>query len=320
MVLRIFFILLVLNLICGYAIGQTCCSAGAPVSTFLDIGDANEKSFSIQMNYEFKSINLLVDNNERLENDPRSRSGQSLSIKTDYTLNQKWAFSAILPLVYHSRKTFSETQNSIGIGDLSLLTQYKLLTSETQKLSISSGIKIPTGKVNHLGSSQIILSPDMQSGSGSFDLLLRGAYSKSDFLLPFMTGLASVIYRKNGTNDSFGKRDNFNGRSFAFGDEVIANVGVSYLSTLASGFLIPDLGIKVRWGSKNKEQGVDSPNSGGQWLSLPLGLSFVADDKKSIRLYTEIPVYQNLSGLQITTDFTFGVQFIYNNIGKKKSI
>ena len=100
------------------AIGQTCCSAGAPVSTFLGIADANDQSLSFQLNYEYNSINLLIDDNEKLENDPRSRYGQSISMKVDYTLNQKWAFSTILPLVHHSRNTISDNQNSFGIGEL----------------------------------------------------------------------------------------------------------------------------------------------------------------------------------------------------------
>ena len=45
---------------------QTCCSAGAPISTFLDLA-TDEKTFSLQLNYEYNSINLLVDNDMRLD-------------------------------------------------------------------------------------------------------------------------------------------------------------------------------------------------------------------------------------------------------------
>ena len=312
------FIILVIVLLNAFsAAGQTCCSAGAPVSAFLEISDANEKSMSIQLNYEYKSINLLVDNNNRLENDQRSRYGQNVSLKLDYILNSKWAFSALLPFVHHSRNTLSEGQNSFGIGDLSLLSQYKLYSNSLHKINVSAGIKIPIGTTSNKGSSQIFLSPDMQSGSGSFDFLTRASYSKTDFIIPFLSSNVSVIYRKNGTNKTFGSTDGFEGRSFAFGDEFTSIFGLRYLKTFSAGFFIPDASLKLRWGSPNVEQNVVSPNSGGRWLSIPLGFSFVPDDTKSVRLYTEIPIHQNLDGLQITTDYLIGIQFTYNRKGNK---
>lgn len=296
--------------------GQTCCSAGAPVSSFLEISDANEKSMSIQLNYEYKSINLLVDNNSRLENDERTRYGQNISLKLDYILNSKWAFSASLPFVLHSRNTLSEHQRSFGIGDLSLLSQYMLFRNSMHNMNVSAGIKLPIGTTSNRGPSQIFLSPDMQSGSGSFDFLARIAYSKTDFIVPFLSSSFSAIYRKNGTNNNFGSTDGFEGRRFAFGDEFTSIFGLRYMQTLSSGFFIPDASLKIRWGNPNVEQNVASPNSGGRWLSIPLGFTFVPDDTKSIRLYTEIPIDQDLNGLQITTDYIIGIQFTYNRKGK----
>ncbi|MEM9544332.1 MAG: hypothetical protein AAGA77_00090 [Bacteroidota bacterium] len=290
---------------------QTCCSAGVPISTFMEIASSEKNSFSIQLNHEYRSINWLVDNNTRLENDPRSRYGQNTSLKFDYSLNSKWAFSALIPFVHHSRNTTSESQNSFGLGDLGLLMQYNVLSKSLYSLNVVAGIDLPIGNTSHRGSSQILLSPDMQSGSGSMDFLVGTSYAKTDFLLPFLSHFVIANYRWNGTNDSFGSTANFNGRSFAFGDEFMVVTGFRYMHTLSAGFLIPDAGVRIRWQDPNSEQGADAPNSGGRWLSLPFGLSFVPDKSKSIRLYTELPIYQNLNGLQITTNFTVGIQFIY---------
>ncbi len=302
------------------AYAQTCCSAGVPMNSLLEIANSNEKSFSIQANYEYRSINLLVDNNSRLENDPRSRYGQNMSLKLDYILNSKWAVSTSIPFVHHSRNTSSESQNSFGLGDISVLAQYKLFSNETNNINLLAGAELPLGLTSHKGSSQIILSPDMQSGSGSFDFLLGATYSKSDFLTPFLSGFVNASYRWNGTNENFGSRDNFAGRSFAFGDEFVSIAGLRFTHTMKAGFLIPDISLKMRQSESNVEQSVDAPNSGGRWLSLPFGLSFVPNESKSFRVYTELPIYQDLDGLQITTDFTIGIQFIYtknrNEIGE----
>ena len=315
MSLRIVFALLFL--LSGMHItAQTCCSAGAPVSTFLDISNADEKTYSFQLNYEYNSINLLVDNNQRLENDPRSRSGQSLSWKFDYVLNSKIAFSAILPFVQHARNTTSEEQSSLGIGDLTLLSQYQVLGNPKHNFNVAAGIKIPLGITGHKGRSGIFLSPDMQSGSGSLDYIFRTSYSRSDVLIPFLSMQASVMYRINGTNNHFGSTENFEGRSFAFGDVFTSILNFSYLHTTASAFIIPDIGIKLRRSSPNEELGIDASNSGGRWIQLPIGLSYVPDSQKAIRIYAEIPLTQNLEGLQISTDYILGIQITYNRPSK----
>ncbi len=148
---------------------QTCCNAGAPVSSFYGVQNGADNSWAINLSYEHKSINLLVDQNERLINDPRTRLGQSLSTKVDYVLNPNWSFSAILPLIYQSRKTISTTENSLGIGDLLLISQYSLTLKKNYALGLSAGLKVPLGQRNHRSEASILLSPDMQSGSGSLD-------------------------------------------------------------------------------------------------------------------------------------------------------
>lgn len=291
---------------------QTCCSAGVPINAFLEMASVGEQSLAINLNYEYRSIDLLVDNNSRLQNDPRSRYGQNISAKVDYRLNSKFAFSLLLPLVHHSRNTSSESQNSFGIGDLGFFVQYKIFASQTAELNLTAGVDLPLGVTGHRGHSQVFLSPDMQSGSGSYDLIVGTSLLKSDFVIPFLTANFLFNYRFNGTNDNFGSTDSFAGRSFAFGDEWLVASGLRYTYTTKAGFFIPDVALKWRQGKPNKEQGFEAPNSGGQWLSLPLGLSFTPDDKKSIRIYTEIPLYQDLNGLQITTDLTLGFQIAYS--------
>ena len=310
MLSRIILVLLIIS-IAFSSMAQTCCTAGAPISSFLEVNSIDEKTSSVQLLYEYKNINLLVDNSEVLVNDPRSRFGQNVALKVDHTFTDKWAFSFILPLVHQERRTFSETQSSIGIGDLSLLTQYVLFANSRSSMNITAGVKLPTGVVSHRSASNIFLSPDMQSGTGSFDFLIRSSYNRTRFIFPFLTANVSAIFRKNGKNSDFGSTENFSGRSFAFGDEAQAVAGLRYLQDYKLGFLIPDISLKYRWGGANLEQELQAPNSGGHWVSLPVGFSYVPDKLKSVRVYGELPLYQKLEGLQITTKFLVGLQLSY---------
>ncbi len=319
MVQKHFICIVFIIIFCSKTYGQTCCSAGAPISSFLEISSSKPQTVALQFTYEYKGINLLVDHQAILKNDPRNRHGQNLGLKLDYTLTERWAFSAVLPLVQQSRSTMAQRQSSIGIGDLSLLTQFNHDLKNQLTLSISSGLKIPTGKVNHKDLSGIFLSPDMQSGTGSFDFLVRSSIAKEQFLLPFLSASLSAVYRKNGRNNNFAETETFGGRSFAFGNEITIIGSLRYLQVFKYGFLIPDMNLKVRWSKANSEQNTLAPNSGGNWFSFPFGITWMLDEFKSIRLYSELPVYQKLNGLQITTNFVAGIQLNYNlNVKKNK--
>ena len=275
--------------------------------------DNTDQLLSFTLGYEYKGINLLIDNNQRLINDPRTRYGQNVSFKTDYILNERWALSATVPLIFQSRTTLSESESSFGLGDISLVSQYKLFQKEKLAIHLAAGLELPTGVVNHTGPSSIFLSPDMQSGSGTFDVLIGGSLYYDKLFHPALSLSTELLYKRNGTNENFAGTDNFSGRRFGFGHETLASIGLQYQYVHSIGFFIPDLAFKYRNGSPNREQATNAaPNSGGNWLSLPVGLSFVPDLDKSIRAFAEIPLLQNLSGLQITTSFTFGVQLRYS--------
>ena len=290
---------------------QTCCTAGAPVSSFYGVQTGVKNSWAFNLAYEYKAINLLIDENTQLVNDPRTRSGQSLSAKVDYILNKKWSFSASVPLIFQSRKTVSARERSIGIGDLLLVSQYQLFNKNDFSFRLSGGLKLPIGQQSHQNADAIFLSPDMQSGSGSVDWIAQVTGVKEHFIVPFLTTSVEVSYRDNGINSSFGKTPDFGGRRFGFGDQWVAMLTFNYQWITSLGNFVPDLNLRYRNLTRNVEQTTVAPNSGGSWLSLPLGIAFQPDPQKSMRIYAEFPLSQDLNGLQITTSFTACLQFRY---------
>ena len=247
------FIILILTFWCNHLIAQTCCSAGAPLSNTVTI-DNTDQLLSFTLGYEYKGINLLVDNNRRLENDPRSRSGQNVSFKTDYSLNDRWALSLSIPLIIQARITNSEEQSSSGLGDINLIGQYKLVQAKNLDIFLAGGVEFPTGKTAHTSISSIFLSPDMQSGSGTFDLLAGGSLIYDNkFSHAFLTTV-EFLYKRNGTNENFAGTDNFQGRRFGFGHETLATIGLSYQLIHRLGLITPDLTLKYRHSTPNTEQ------------------------------------------------------------------
>ena len=307
-----FIVFLVYLHLCSAATqAQTCCSAGAPITSSFDINVLSERQFSFQMGYEYNSVNLLIDNNKKLVNDPRKRNGHNLLFKTDFVLHKNWAFSVFIPIVLQNRKTFSETENAVGLGDLTLLSQYTRYISGELSIKGSAGIKFPTGNQYITDDRGINLSPDMQSGSGTFDFIGRIAISKQHIFIRNLSNQTSISFRYNSTNEHFGDRDKVGGRSFKFGNEVQFTTAFSYLLVAKYWFIIPELGVQVRHVSPNQEEETDAPNSGGYWFRIPVALQLQPNERFSIRPYGEIPVMHALNGLQITTNYKVGIQFYY---------
>ena len=300
--------------------GQTCCTAGAPISTSLDITPSDSTSFGLQVEYVYNSVNSLVVENEILRNDPRKRFGQSVLLKFDYNLNSNFSFSALMPYVFQQRETMSQTETATGIGDFTVLGQYVFRKKKESNIinrgskgfgGLSLGLKIPTG-ANFLKDDRgIILSPDMQSGTGTLDFIGRIFYQKSAFLNPNLTMLSSLTYRYNSTNDHFGDETNMAGRQFKFGNELILKSHFYFTSIISTTFITPDLGLQFRFADANEEQSIEASNSGGQWLTIPFGLGLLINTKSNIRLFGEIPIWQDLEGTQITTNYRLGIQFRY---------
>lgn len=304
-----------------YSWTQTCCSAGAQVSSIYTIPNEDKRVIAINVAYEYSNINLLIDNNERLINDPRTRFGQSILTKVDYVLNSRVSFSAALPFVHQSRKSISLQEQSFGIGDALILAQYIVASNKQFQVSISGGVKLPTGNTNQRNQG-IFLSPDMQSGSGTFDYIVQLGIDKKNLFSPFSTLSFRSYYRNNGVNNSFAKTETSNGRRFGFGDEWSSVLTYQYTFIRPKAFIIPDINLKVRTATANIELQSFAPNSGRTWLSFPFGLTYRPDEKKFFRAYAEIPLYQRLSGLQITTSFVTGLQFryIFNDPFKKRKL
>lgn len=291
-------------------LAQTCCSAGAPITSSFDIRSGAQKSLAFRLDYEYNSVNLLIDNNKKLTNDPRSRNGHNLVFKTDFNLNKNWAFSAFLPIVIQNRTTFSEMESATGLGDLSLLTQYTLHTSKAQ-INWSAGIKLPTGNQFITDDRGINLSPDMQSGSGTVDFIGRMALVQEHVFIQNLSNQTSISYRYNTTNAHFGDPERVNGRSFKFGNETQLTTVFNYLLVAKQWFILPELGLSLRHSSPNQEQGRNAPNSGGYWIRMPLGVQVQPNEQFSFRVFGELPIQQYLNGLQITTDYKIGIQFSY---------
>ncbi|ASC70928.1 uncharacterized protein XM38_018760 [Halomicronema hongdechloris C2206] len=205
------------------------------------------------------------------------------------------------------------TTNSEGFGDIKLSGLYTVLDQTRQRIHLNVGVSFPTGSIEErdatpMGPDQILPYP-MQIGSGTVDLL------------PGITYLGQAGDWSWGAQAIGTLRIGRNANDYRLGNQLALTTWGAYRW---SDWFSTSLRLGGRtWGNIDGQDSRLNPNliptanpsiRGGSQLDLGLGLNFYVPEGgwSGTRLAVEfnLPVYRNLSGPQLETDFSViaGVQ------------
>lgn len=201
--------------------------------------------------------------------------------------------------------------NSEGIGDLSVVAQYRLLRMEKAGADVSSlfGLKAPTGNTRVADRNGVRFETEFQPGSGSWDPLIGAAAGRR--LGPVSVG-ASALYAhagKGAQNTDLGDAVHF-GLSFSWQHtpahtDSPGSGHAAHHSHVAFDLILEAIG---EWRQKQAVSGIRDPNSGGTTMLLAPGIRANIHDRFSAFLSAGFPVIQELNGRQHETRYrlTFG--------------
>jgi len=201
---------------------------------------------------------------------------------------------------------------SAGWGDLTLMSLYTFSGSSDsgRRLLFNGGLSVPTGSI-HQGHASGRHEYMMQLGSGTVDLLPGITYLGENRSLSW--GAQAMGTVRLGTNDV----------GYSLGNRLRLNAWSSYRLT---DWFAPSLRLEGQvWGNIHGQDPTLDPlvdptfdpgKYGGRRVDLLLGANvFVPKGKwKGTRLSVEggFPVYQNLDGPQLETDWTIGFSLSYS--------
>jgi hypothetical protein len=147
-----------------------------------------------------------------LSGEPVEHSAQyfnTMQIWGRYQLGRRLQLYAFVPYVYNRYKDGS-SRNTAGIGDISVALNTVLLQSEQhgrkQLLLAGGGIKIPAGSYSGSNAADRSVLPNMQTGTGSTDILLNGNYTFIKRRGGLNFDAAAVLTTANGNGYKFGNR------------------------------------------------------------------------------------------------------------------
>lgn len=208
------------------------------------------------------------------------------------------------------------TVDTDGLGDVSVTTVFKVFDAHRQRIQLNAGLSFPTGSIDEKADTPMgknrPLSYDMQLGSGTLDLI------------PGITYLGQYGRVSWGAQASGMIRIAENKKDYALGDRLDATAWgawdwFNWISTSA----------RADWQSWGNIDGAnpaldpemmpcaDPKLQGGDRLDLLLGLNFYVPEGPTLikgqRLFAEfgLPVYQNLDGPQLETDWVLWLGWQY---------
>ncbi len=207
----------------------------------------------------------------------------------------------------------TSTRKSEGIGDARVSATFGLLTEGPHKLNATLGLSLPTGSITETGQmfTPMGMRPTrrlayaMQLGSGTFDLLPTLTYQTGNGAMSWGAQLRGTI--RLGSNDE----------GYSLGDEAAVTAWASYKAapwvSLSGRIEARTLG-RIDGMDPNimmPSSGADPDNYGGDWVTLFAGADFSpqrgALKGHKIGLELGVPIYQDLNGPMLKTDWTVAV-------------
>lgn len=297
---------------------QTCCSGGVPLSNNIGLPFLEKGAFQAGVFYDYNNLNTLNEGSRKLDDNSRTRITNSILINFSYNFSERFLIEGLLTWVHQKRKIVQSGNVNIdetnGLGDGIFLFRYMLLNKSLNSLSFGFGAKVPIGSTKKLNNQGILLNADLQPGSNAFDIIATSTYTRRLNFRKSMNFIFRTTYRNTGTNSSYLKNS-----SYRFGNEFQSFIGLS--DQFLFGRFISNANITLKYrNAKNDLLDLNNiANTGGEWLFFNPRISFQISPTISFSTKLEIPIYSNVTGIQLTPSYRINsgisIQFL-----KKKLI
>jgi Putative MetA-pathway of phenol degradation len=209
-----------------------------------------------------------------------------------YGVTDDWDVYLLAPIVsrsstqIHSHRALGADERADGLGDARLVGKVRVW-DQAADIALILGVKAPTGETSDKDGTGGKFEPELQPGSGSWDIQTGFAASK---------GLSDHVSASGGFQYSYRGEG---GQAFDAGDVFRLDGGISYalkpLGECPNASLV--LELHNQWALRDRNRAGDKvEDSGGTTILLSPGVS--ADLTPSVTAFFSVPfpVYQNLGG------------------------
>ena len=312
---------------------QACASCGCTLSSdWESLNFSSKGGFRFDLRYDYLDQNQLRAGKHTISpqaasqivNDGEPQEVESftkndyVTASIDYSRGGDWGVNVQIPYIKRSHATLgtasdgvtpgidgeSYTSDTSNFGDIRVVGRYSGFSPE-HNTGVLFGLKLPTGKIGLTGTSTdpenpgpVTIDPGLQPGTGTTDLIL-GVYH-AGALNKYWEYFAQGLYQRAlNSKDDFRPGDGYN-----------INLGLKYM-----GFdtVRPQVQVNARLVRHDTGANADTTSTGGTLVYVSPGLAVRVSDKVSLYGFVQVPLYQDVRGLQLTPKFTAsaGVHFSF---------
>jgi hypothetical protein len=327
-----------------------CASCGCSLNTdYGTQGMGSSEGWTFDLRYDYLNQNQLRSGKNTISNATAVRTTNTaiggyaevegfttnryLTAGVDYNNGNSWGVQLSAPYIQRNHMTYGVDDgsgngwptgssgyrsNASGIGDVKVIGRYFGWAAD-KDWGIQFGLKLPTGGRDQVGTapdaSSTAVDPGLQLGTGTTDLIL-GVY-KFDHLgqshdWGYFTSLQIQHALKSSTtptNLSVTTNGSYAG-TYQPGDSLNLNFGFNYHGWES---WIPT--VQINYANKRTDSGTvaDTYATGGQLIYLTPGAIFKVSEQASVYTNVQLPLYQNLNGIQLAPEFiaSVGVRFTF---------
>jgi hypothetical protein len=242
----------------------------------------------------------------------------------------RWGFTAVLPYVYRTQQnSFTgspslhyahigrvvsavdsaslESQTGRGLGDVTGLIRYAVFVYSGENFAsvfVQGGVKAATGAINARDAFGFLRHPHLQIGTGTTLALfgVSGSYGgvKQSFAVSLLAGMPVQVRGPFRESASVNYDAAFRFRLFPEDAE-------------DGSMLLGQAGVVGSVRGKERYKGVDVTDSGGHYMFLNAGISFMPWPGMSLEASFQVPMIKALVGNQINEQYRFasGIQMAF---------
>ncbi len=311
---------------------QGCCSggAGSPIAGGAATGVLQKNQMEISANYQFDQSNRFLTGTQDTLPLFDNLTSKYLFLRVDYGLSEKLTMSVASG--YYLNRSLVELEgdhaiSSRGIGDLIVLPRYNVYSQSKcntkTELTLGLGMKIPLG--THTDSNLVFSHPvvgdiytpsppSVQTTNGSLDMMFYSFFYRA-YKSQKLRFFANSIYMRKGYNSSGQKFGDYASIGLFAGKTIFNKIGVT-------------VQVKGEWVGRIQsvkgvdllaEYNIDKKSTGSRKVFFIPQLSYTHQSLTAF-VTSETPLYQNLNGTQVGSQYRFSGGLIYRfNVGKKKA-
>jgi hypothetical protein len=232
----------------------------------------------------------------------------------------RWTMDLSIPFVHREHSHIQhedgtshwESWNFSGLGDIVLNAHYVLLQSDSSQFSpgvtLHGGIKTASGTTGLRNAEGEEAEVTIQPGNGSVDGIAGVEYDQNILTLPTLSGKYAALPLKLGVSYQFAGKGT---DDYKFGNTFLAHIGTSYRFLDRADLLLQ---VNGRFQDYADVGSTDEPreNTGGTWIFLSPGIGLQLSNALGGTAFVQLPVYQNVHGIQQTAAFNLFLNLSYS--------